>query len=362
MVSTERSIALQPQFWQLARQACLIGIGVNTIFFGVFLYLDARILAWVNVISVLMYSWAFSAFGKRQNTLATGLIWTEVVLHAALATLLIGWDSGFHYYLLLFFPALAVTLRGPMALAAMIVQWCFYIGLYLLSYWYRPLRPISDEALLGLNFFNLTVVVALFGFLGFYYVRTIKVANRKLNTLASVDELTQLLNRRQVTALAEAELARSERSQLVASAMLLDVDHFKLINDVYGHEKGDQVLQHLAKIITRELRQHDLVGRWGGEEFMVLLPETDLSLAESIAERLRSAIASHAWETNLGHDLRVTISIGVSESKPNETLTRLIKRADNALYISKDEGRNRVTVLQDLSKESELAKEVSRSQ
>ncbi|RUO53526.1 GGDEF domain-containing protein [Pseudidiomarina homiensis] len=346
----DRSTSQRPEFWRVAQRTCIIAAAVDIAFFGIFLALKSPILAWVNVISVMMYAVAYYAYGKRMNGLATSLVWTEVVAHAALGTVLIGWGSGFHYYLLMFIPALAVTMRGKTAVTALMILFALYAGLYLQSYWHEPLQPISANALLGVFFFNLSVVFAMFSYLGFFYAKSISSANRKLNRLASVDELTQLYNRRQAKALAETELSRADRNSLPLSAMLLDIDHFKLINDVYGHDKGDQVLQYIAKIMQRELRQHDIIGRWGGEEFMIVLPETDLAHAEYIGERLRNAIGSHAWGTDLGHEIQITASIGISQHKQNETFNRLLKRADTALYMSKSEGRNRVTAIQEIPK------------
>lgn len=346
----DRSTLQRPAFWRVAQRTCIIAAAIDVAFFGIFLALNSPILAWVNVISVTMYLIAYYAYGKRMNSLATTLVWTEVVAHAALGTVLIGWDSGFHYFLLMFIPALAVTMRGALAFVSLFILWALYAGLYLFSYWQEPLQPISANALLGVYYFNLSVVFAMFSYLGFFYVKSISSAHRKLNRLASVDELTQLYNRRQAKALAETELSRADRNNLPLCAMLLDLDHFKLINDVYGHDKGDQVLQYVAKIMHRELRQHDIIGRWGGEEFMILLPETDLAHAEYIGERLRNAIGSHAWGTDLGHEIQVTASIGISQHKKNETFNRLLKRADTALYISKSEGRNRVTAIKEIPK------------
>ncbi|MFC0445545.1 GGDEF domain-containing protein [Pseudidiomarina halophila] len=335
----------RPQFWRVARRCCQIAATVDIAFFGIFLALGSPILAWVNVVSVAMYAWAFYAFGRRQNALGTWLVWTEVVVHAALGSILIGWDSGFHYYLLMFIPALAVTMSARYAIVALSLLWLYYVGLYAAGLYFPPVQPISAEALIGVNIFNLSIVFAMFSYLGFFYVRTVSSASRELNRLASTDSLTLLHNRRHLTELAEAEITRAERYNKPLSVLLIDIDHFKLINDIFGHPKGDQVLQHLAKLIRLELRQHDLVGRWGGEEFLIVLPETDILTAEQVAERMRVAINGYNWRDNLKKDLSVTLSIGVSELGPNETLNRIISRADKALYISKSSGRNRVTKL-----------------
>lgn len=260
----ERSTHQRPEFWRVAQRTCIIAAAVDIAFFGIFLYLNSPFLAWINSVSVMMYAAAYSAYGHRLNGLATTLVWSEVIAHATLCTVFIGWESGFHYYLLMFIPALAVTMRGRSAVFALLALWLFYIALYLLDFWQAPLQPISADALLGISIFNVAVVFGMFSYLGFFYAKSITSANRKLNRLASIDELTQLYNRRQARALAEAELSRADRTNLPAALMLIDIDHFKLINDVYGHDKGDHVLEFIAKIMKRELRQHDIIGRWGG--------------------------------------------------------------------------------------------------
>ncbi|CAB0151346.1 Response regulator PleD [Pseudidiomarina piscicola] len=347
MTSMDRNVGThdRPQFWRVAQRCCLIAASVDIAFFAIFLVLDSPILAWVNVISVAMYGFAHFAYGRRLNWLAGWLVWTEVLLHAALGIILIGWDSGFHYYLLMFIPALAVTMTVQLAVIALILLWLYYVGLYAIALYYPPIQPITEPALIGVNLFNLTIVFSMFSYLGFFYVRTVSSAHRKLNRLASTDALTLLHNRRHLTELAETEITRAERYHKPLTLLLIDIDHFKLINDIFGHVKGDEVLQHLAQLIRLELRQHDLIGRWGGEEFLVVLPETDINTGEQVAERIRVAISRYDWSQNLKKDLAVTLSVGLSQLGENETLTRLINRADKALYASKSAGRNRVTAL-----------------
>jgi diguanylate cyclase (GGDEF)-like protein len=126
--------------------------------------------------------------------------------------------------------------------------------------------------------------------------------------------------------------------------MMLDLDHFKRINDEYGHLIGDQVLQEFAKRCECSVREVDLVGRYGGEELMILLPETDRKTALQVAERLRTTIASTPIQV-FGKEISVTVSIGVTTQDENTTdLETLIARADQALYIAKHKGRNRVAI------------------
>jgi diguanylate cyclase (GGDEF)-like protein len=125
----------------------------------------------------------------------------------------------------------------------------------------------------------------------------------------------------------------------------VDIDHFKLVNDTYGHPIGDLVLKELARILDDNIRTIDILGRYGGEEFVILLPETTPDSAYEIAERLRKTVAEHNF-TPEHLDLNITISIGVAFSTGESNgLIDLIKRADNAMYESKDAGRNRTSVL-----------------
>jgi diguanylate cyclase len=330
------------EFWQVAKRCCQIAASVDVAFFFIFHVLGSPVLAWINVASVAMYAIAYYALGKRRNALAVSLIWAEVILHAGLGILMIGWESGFHYYLLMFIPSLFVSVRLKLALMALVALWSYYIGLYLLMWSIEPLQPISREALLAVYLFNLSVVFSMFSYLSFFYLRMVTSANRKLRKLATTDPLTRLFNRRHMTQLAKKELSRYERNGYPLSVILLDIDHFKVINDRYGHEAGDYVLKEVARVIKEQLRTQDLIARWGGEEFLVILPDTSIGRAEAGAERIRTGLLAHHWQTPGGEEVELTISAGVSEFRPGDDLNAAINRADRALYRGKNNGRNRV--------------------
>lgn len=160
----------------------------------------------------------------------------------------------------------------------------------------------------------------------------------QMAALASTDLLTSLPNRRQLTQALSSQLAMAARSAQPVSVMLIDVDHFKRINDNHGHAVGDQTLVALGTLLGRDCRGSDHVGRWGGEEFLVVLPVTPLAQASELAERLRSKVnASH-----FDHVGQASVSIGVAQSEVGDTLDALLQRADKALYCAKERGRNRV--------------------
>lgn len=158
---------------------------------------------------------------------------------------------------------------------------------------------------------------------------------------AVTDTLTKVYNRRGLFELAQREVMRAHRFQRPLSAMLLDIDHFKQINDTHGHLIGDQILAGVSAEFLKELRQVDLVGRYGGDEFIALLPETDLPQAMQIAERLRKSVSELAFNTPTTQ-VKITISVGVAVLGKEDTLEILIKNTDLALYRAKEEGRNQV--------------------
>jgi len=155
---------------------------------------------------------------------------------------------------------------------------------------------------------------------------------------ATVDRLTDILNRRGIEPQIAREISRAVRHGTPLSLLILDVDHFKKINDQYGHSVGDLVLRSAAQVIAKTVRATDLVGRWGGEEFLVLLPHTDLQHARLAAERIRKAIEG----TPLCEGQSVTISGGIAEFGISDTGGGLLERADKQLYVAKTSGRNRV--------------------
>ncbi len=167
---------------------------------------------------------------------------------------------------------------------------------------------------------------------------------QEVQSLALTDSLTGLQNRRSLFELGRVEFARAQRMKRPFCCMLLDLDHFKQINDEYGHLIGDHVLQEFAVRCKNSVREVDLVGRYGGEELIILLPETDRETSIQVAERLRAAIATVPIEV-FDQEIPLTVSIGVATQDENTTdLETLIARADQAMYIAKHKGRNRVAM------------------
>ena len=165
----------------------------------------------------------------------------------------------------------------------------------------------------------------------------------RIRQLATTDALTGISNRGEFNRRLSAEMRRAVRYRRPLALMMYDLDHFKRINDAFGHDVGDEVLKAVVKLVNETIRHVDVHARWGGEEFMVLFPETDRASAARTAERVRTVIARHAFEG----PQRVTASFGVTDMRPGDGPDDLIKRADQALYLAKGAGRDRVEVAND---------------
>jgi diguanylate cyclase (GGDEF)-like protein len=170
--------------------------------------------------------------------------------------------------------------------------------------------------------------------------KALELEARDLASQAHTDPLTGALNRQGLREVLMRRLRAADRGGEEMAVVFMDLDHFKRINDQYGHDTGDEVLKRFAAVIRGEIRSSDKLVRWGGEEFLLLCPETDVLHAVTMLEKLRAAVAGQAWP----HGLPVTSSFGLTSLKPDEDIGAAIKRADGALYLAKANGRNRVEI------------------
>lgn len=212
----------------------------------------------------------------------------------------------------------------------------------------------STESQSIMIIFILAGIALLLG--GFYYfigrlLRRINEAQLKLVQLATIDDLTQLCNRRYFFERFNQEMERAKRYQRPLSCIILDLDYFKQVNDTFGHLAGDQVLIDIAHILKKNCRQSDLAGRYGGEELIILLPETESTGAKIIAERIREMVERHHTTTARGESIQVTVSMGVASFAGPELNTidineRIVQYADDALLKAKKGGRNKIEFYQ----------------
>jgi diguanylate cyclase (GGDEF)-like protein/PAS domain S-box-containing protein len=173
-----------------------------------------------------------------------------------------------------------------------------------------------------------------------------EIRKKSFETKASTDTLTGIFNRRMFDEKLPKEIYNSRKNLSELSLIYFDIDHFKKVNDTFGHNSGDYVLTTLCGIVKKSIRDRDVFARWGGEEFVILLPETDTRAAKKIAEKIRNIIKEYTFETVN----KITCSFGVTSYHPDDNQATFINRADKALYYSKENGRDRVTAMQKNSK------------
>ncbi len=171
-----------------------------------------------------------------------------------------------------------------------------------------------------------------------YEIETRKKLEQDLIVAATIDKLTQIFNRRKLEAIIETEIERAKRYNSPLSLIMLDIDDFKRVNDTYGHQVGDNVLKELANILKNNIRLSDTAGRWGGEEFMIVVPETAAINAGELAEKIRNLIASSTFAGSC----IITISLGLAQLQSGDNFDSFLKKVDDALYQAKNRGKNRV--------------------
>jgi diguanylate cyclase (GGDEF)-like protein len=337
-------------YWALLKRVALLAAAVDVGFLLLYGVLGATALALMNLVSVAIYVVAWLLLVRRRNRWAIGLMWFEVLAHATAGSLLLGWQSDFHYFLLLIVPAVVVGAPPRRAIPLVLLLFACYAGLYVACRAWAPLSPLPPMHLELARWFNIVMVFGLLFGMSAFYRHRVRSAERRLMQLARVDALTRLANRTHFQERAAAELARARREGHPVTLMLADIDHFKRVNDGYGHHAGYQVLAAVASVIGGALREHDLVARWGGEEFVALLTGADAAEGRRVAERVRRAVETHTVTLD-GRPLAVTLSFGLAAVTDGD-LHGSTRLADRALYASKRAGRNRVTHADDVPEPS----------
>jgi diguanylate cyclase (GGDEF)-like protein len=329
------------RFWTFGRVALRAALAGHAVFIVLFHLFGSTLLVAANIVSVSIYAGCLALVRRRRYGTVIALVWLELLGHAALAGWVMGWDSGFHYYALILLSLVFVNPHHalPTRVTHAMLLVATYIGM---DVWLRDLPPliaVGPMAQAGMRYANIATCFVTLGLLAHFYARTVAEAERRLHAMASTDSLTGLLNRRRMLEIAGYELARNSRATQPLSMLVGDIDHFKDVNDSHGHAHGDAVLKAIARLLEDTVRREDSVARWGGEEFLLLLPGTPAAEAAAIADRIRIAVAAGDFRGTLGHP--VTMTFGVSQWRPGESVDDCIARADRALYRGKKAGRNR---------------------
>lgn len=327
----------------LTHRASYVGGIAHLCFIPLFALSGHPLLAWFNVLSVAAWFLGYRLNAMNRQAAALLTLSGEVLGHAVLATTVLGWTSGFQFYLIALIPYILFYSRGSdkLLIGGASLVLLTMVGLYFTSRETpNGLLPSLQD---GVYVMNLLVPMLVLGMVSLYYRRASIDAEVRMEQLATRDALTGLFNRRMMNERLSQERGRTSRGAATFSLVMCDIDHFKEINDTLGHDRGDEVLVEVASRFQQALRQQDIIARWGGEEFLILLPDTDSHAAEAVTERLRASLGEAALELR-EFALSVTASFGATTFEPGSRLADVLRTVDEALYEAKAGGRNRVSL------------------
>ena len=337
---------------------------IHIFYFIFFLHLNMSILAVYNVLSTLLYGSCLIITIKKPTDMIFNLSVAEMLIQTIVTAVAVGNSWGF--YLFNFIAIVLAILRVyridsrtinkfSTALYTIILSMISFYCAYFLSQNTVPLYDgfFEDSKSIStiLYVFNSILVFVCLAVISRVlfkgvnsYIKSSKIANQQINSMVNTDPLTGLLNRRSMDYRIRMAVEKFNDKKEPFSILMGDIDLFKNINDTYGHSVGDQVLVDVSNIIKSQLRADDSAGRWGGEEFLILLSDADKSTAVSVAERIRRNVEENSITIEDGSKISHYITIGVATYSKNVTVDDLIKEADKKLYIGKNSGRNRVVV------------------
>lgn len=328
---------------------------LHAVFLVLFLIMGVIPLVVYQVFAVALYFVLPLLVKKGKLRTTTAITVFEVILNVIICSLFTGRSTGFHIYLIgilpiCFYMVLICQSFKKKELASLgysALAFISYIGVYVLSKLVEPIHPISDSWQIALMFVNICagfLVMALFLFLiqwdVLYRNTSMDNKNSILNEMANKDALTKLYNRRFMDKKLDDKLTDLNERGEIFGIIMGDIDNFKRINDTYGHECGDEVLVGVAEVLTKSVRDRDIVCRWGGEEFLVII-SGNKKITADVAERMRAMIGEK--EFMLGKEkVNITMTFGVAESIPGFSIDKLVQIADDNLYKGKQNGKNQV--------------------
>lgn len=328
---------------------CLALIIGHFIFFLIFLLMQIKFLACLCAMGVMLYVFFLILLRKdKYIVMALILCILELMVIVFFEVYYLGWDSGFQFYVLIVIPVIFLTELFKTNTKVCVTICC--IAVYII--YHRTIQGTAPIIFLtqstvknigDLNtiivFSGLAVIMYNYRFLVIRSEHTLKEKNKSLDLLAKTDQLTGLYNRRYMIDLIEERIHRYYQSREPFVVAIADIDNYKVINDSYGHECGDLALKAIVQRFSKVIRHNDIVARWGGEEFLFLLTNTDLHGGVLALEKVRQAIENTTITCN-GLNFTVTLTIGLAEYKDNWGIRDLLRLADECMYKGKKSGKN----------------------
>lgn len=329
---------------------CVICIIVHVALTIVFACVKMIPLTILNSISVLIYILLHYLIRNKQFEFSTIICCIEIAFNAFASSVMLSWQFGFYFYFFALVPLSFYCKFKNKNTKFYMTAWIMvaFLITYFISHSTTTFFEMGKAAEIIIYLINAICCFAVLVFLSYIYTKTIiyetkllSESNITLQKLASTDSLTGLLNRRSMMEKLTIAEEKKQTISFVYSLVMIDIDDFKKVNDTYGHDCGDFVLQKLCERIRSNLRKDDIICRWGGEEILILLPNTYTIEAEVVAQKLKVAVETDNFIFN-EKNVRVTITLGISCSLECEDITQMISQADLCLYKGKTTGKNKV--------------------
>ena len=342
------------RFFKVTDYLYVFGLIFHILMIPIMLYLNADVVARYNIISILTAFGCIIINRKGLHATAFALFYIDINVHAFIATHYLGWEVGFYHYILLLAPLTFFNPLWSMAVkllssSIIVVSFTTLFNTYHEMMYGQILYNTAAGHILFYS--NILIMVILYSAIGYYYSQAaddnedkLRTAQKEAEWIAHTDPLTHIGNRRAMSREILREVNRSQRTQDSFIIALCDIDNFKSLNDEYGHEYGDYVLVSTANLLSNNIRQHDFVARWGGEEFMILLTNTKLEEGMKIIDRLRQNIAAFHHHYKGREYPGITMTFGLCLYDNRLDITDCINGADKALYEGKHMGKNRTMI------------------
>ncbi len=324
-----------------------LAILIHISLIGLFYWFDYLLLSFLNIFFTLAWIYGHQVNKRGDQPLAALILSMEVILHSLAAVSILGWESGFQYYLLtaLMFNVFRNDLKKRETFDIAFV----FIGLFIALRMFTATRTYvhEEEWLFEMMYYNnMIVAFSVMSLIGYFFRQATSNHEKKVEALANTDHLTGLQTRRSMQKDLDGDIKRCLINEKESMVILADIDHFKSINDTYGHDFGDKVLRENAQRLKENLRDGDKIYRWGGEEFVIILTDISLNDAKNVAQSLRNDISSAIFAFEK-HEFNVSMTFGMARlNNISSNIDDVIKKADKALYHGKENGRNCVIFLE----------------
>ncbi len=343
------------RFATLTRNFLFFNLGGLIFYTVLFAVLSVWQMALLTGISLILFAGVYLLHrsGLDRTAFVAGVV--LLTLFALAGCWLLGWQTGFFLLVLAALPLLLFHAHLPLAVRFLLAGLMLGAGVlvFVLSWWQGSLWFLSEDFVRLLQIINLVLTAAALAAVGLFFgsaasdaENALIQANKKLANLSSTDPVTNLVNRRIIVSRIEQEQNRMERGNKPFCLILIDVDDFSSVNDKFGFSCGDYIMAHLAEVISRTIRKQDEVARWGGDEFLLMLPETDIDGGKIVAQKIRAKILKTPFLYK-GTKIPVTATLGVGVCEKETGVGSCIHKADHALHLGKHAGKNRVSIYQE---------------